>query len=512
MRNRAGGWGHLAIVFAAQIIVYLQGLIALPIVIRLAGEAVYGAYVLLLSMLLFLFGVCATGATYPYRRDLVSASSLEERRRLFEPQFTLHVLALGIVSPVLVAAGPWLGSLLFGGAVHFTSWLLVAWLISYTVYRQEMDYFRFTLRLLRFNVGSGGFSYLFIGLLAAAAAFRQQLSVDALLVLQITAYAVISLALLPLMLRELGLPRLRLRWRNFIADARVGLPLMLEFVADFLLSWSDRYLISLFLTVADVGRYQPAYQLGSILTFLPKIADSALIPAVLWMVGRGERAAAERLVGSFVQLFWLVAWPFAVGALMLGPSLVSLIATPEIGVVSRYVTPLIAVASVFYGITLFAFQVAYVLGRAGTILGAYLAGAALNIGLNLLLLPRFQDIMVPAATTLVGYVVSCLYITLRLPSVWRIHLDWRAALRFLAAATWMAVLLWSLGYRPAAVASVSWLALSGAIAAAIVVYFSVLGAIGGFGSRERAQIAEVMGLMRLRAFETDDKSRSAPSA
>jgi O-antigen/teichoic acid export membrane protein len=483
---------NFLIAFAGQIASNLQGLIALPIIIRLAGPASYGAYVLLLSMIAFLFGIIATAVPYSYQRQLPSASNYAQRRRLFEPQFLFQLLLVAVLAGGLVLAVPAVDDRLLGGTAHVAPWLLVSLLLANFLHRQVVDYFQYTQSYRRWSFATGASPYVFVAMLLIVSGAGLSLSLDTLLTLHLVTTLSVMAPLLVLMLREIGFPRLRLPLRRLMADVRVGVPLAFEVVIDYVLSFSDRYLIALFLSISDVGRYQPAYALASVVLFLPRLGETVLLPAVSQMIDAGGRAEAERAVALLLQLFLMLAVPFAVGALMIGPPLISLLTTPEISAASRWVTPLVAFGLVFYGIVRIASLVAFVLGRTDAILGGLLVGACLNLVLNLVFLPLLRDISVPAATILVGYAANALCLTLALRPLWRLQLKWIAVLRYVAAATAMAGPLLFLGYRPAASALPDALSLMGAVVAAVVTYFAALAALGGFGRDEILEFSKLM--------------------
>lgn len=479
------------IIAAGQIMAFLQALILLPIIIRFAGPAVFGAYVLLSSIVGLVFSVLGYGIPYRYQRNVVSAATWQERRDLFEPQFTFHLAALAAVSAAVLLFGRPLQRWMFEDTAQFTPWYFVALIWARLLFKQAVDYFQYTRRFLAFSLGSTGIAYLFVALLAAVAWFARELSLDALLLLQTLAQLLVGAPLAVKLLREIGLPRLRLGWRQFAADARTGLPLTGELIIDFLLRSSDRYLILLYLSVSDVGRYQPAYTVGSIAIFLVSMTDTILVPALSRLVDLGRRDDAAALMATVVRLFLMLSAPMVVGALMTGPSLVGLLATPEIGAASRWVTPLIAAATIFYGVVRLASTAAFVIGRTPAILMANAVGAAANVLLNLALLPLLRSITLPAASALVGYAVDYVYIAWALRTLWPITIDWRAMARYFLASAGMGGLLWYLGFRVGEVAGLRPLALAGAIAAGVVGYFVLLALIGGFGRREMAQLASL---------------------
>lgn len=481
-----------AITFAGQALASLQGLIVLPIIIRLAGEANYGAFVVINNFVVVALGLLGTVTSYRYRRGLVSATGFDERQRLFEPQFTFQILALTALSASILLAGTELESVLFAGTAHFASSLLIAMFAAQFVLRQVQDYFKYTHRFLPGSVVLGGRPFVFLMVLAGAAWLTRGLSLDALLILQVAATLSISVPFLPAMMREIGRARLRLPLAGLVDDARMGFPLAMELMIDFVLGFSDRYLICLFMTVADVGRYQPGYALGSLVIVIITLGDTVLVPALARLIDLDQRLEAERLFAGFLRLFLMLAVPIAVGALMVGPSLIAVLTNPEIGIASRWVVPLVAVGTIFYGIMRLASLIAYVLGRTRIILGANLIGAALNLALNLALLAALRDITIPAATTMIGYAAGAAYAAFALRAVWPLRIDWSAVQRFCAAGAAMAGGLWFIGYRPGALSAGTLLPLAAAILIAALGYFIVLSLLGGFGRREIAQIVALM--------------------
>ena len=468
---------------AVQASIYLQSLILFPIVIRHAGTANYGEFVVLVTLLYLVFGLYASGVPYRYRRELVSAQNREERRALFAPQFTLQIICLALVSAALA---------LWATASRSAelAWPLIAWLAANTLYRLVSDYFRYTLRLPVFNFLAAAFPYLFLLLVLSVVFKGGALPVERLLWLQALSLATPALAFLPLMLREIGIPRLSLPWRRLVADFRQGAPLTLELVIDFLLASSDRPLIAVFLSAAAVGSYQPAYTLGSLVLFLPKVSDAIVLPNLNKLIDEGKTDEARLLLQIVFNLLLMVALPFAVASLFLGPSILRLLTNSDIAEASRWVTPLVAVAAIFYGVMLLAGQVAFALRRTRATMTASALGGVVNVALNLALLPVFASIVVPAVTTLVGYVVGLGLIVAMLRHAWRFEIEWAALLRFCVAAFAMGLLLLAFGYRPGEVAAVGSAMLGGTIAVAAIAYFAVLFAVGG---RELRDVRELLG-------------------
>jgi O-antigen/teichoic acid export membrane protein len=480
----------LGLTFIAQLIIQLQGLIVMPIILRWAGPATYGAYTILFVTAVVCFELATSSISYPYVRNLVSASTTAERRQLFEPQITFSLAIFGLVSGALLLAYP--VTMEVGAGTSILTFLLIGLLAANLLQRQGLEYFRYTLRFVPYNVILGGAPLLFIMLLTASVTLRRVPTLDTLLILQCTAGVVVAVPFVLKMLREIGIPRLHLPARVFIQNIRAGVPVTLDGIVTFVLGFSDRYLISAFLSVAAVGHYQPSYQAAAVIYFVARLIHDVLSPVLSRLVDLGARADAEVLVSALFRLFLMLAVPFIVGMLMVGPSFLGLLTTTEIADSGRWVMPLIAAAVTVNAFIAFMRAVAVALDRLPTVLAARTAGAFLNVGSNLLLLPLIADITVAAVSSLVGYAASSVWLGLAFRSRWRLPLEPRASARFCVAALVMGGGLWLMGYRPGGVEPESVLHLGTAITLSIFVYFGALSLLGGFGRREISQISALL--------------------
>ena len=462
---------QLLVGVAVQAAVYIQSLVLFPIVIRHAGASTYGDFVVQLTLLYLVFGLYASGVPYRYRRELVSAQGAQARRALFGPQFAFQLVCVSVVAVAIVV---WTTVTTTGEPPLSRALPLIVWIVANTFYRLVADYFRYTLRMGIFNFLTGVPPYLFLVFVVSAVLAGDALSVDRLIVMQAASFALPALLPLGKLLQEIGLPRPVLRWRTVVDDFKQGAPLTLELVIDFLLASSDRLLIAAFLSLAAVGSYQPAYTLGMLVIFLPRVFDAIMLPNLNRLIDQARIAEAEKLVQVMLNLLLLIALPFAAASFLVAPTLLRVLTNPEIASASRWVTPVVACAAICYGAMLIAGQVAFALRRTRVIAVANASGGAINIVLNLLLLPVVASILLPAATTLIGYGIGLALTTVSLRRYWRFRVDWAGALRCAVAAAAMTLLLYQLGYRPGVFTAQNPVTLAASIAAGIVVYFAVL--------------------------------------
>jgi hypothetical protein len=72
-----------SIVILCHILVYMKGIILIPIIIKTIGVTVYGGFVLLFSVLGIGFGISSFGAGFRARRFLPSTAEMAACRELF---------------------------------------------------------------------------------------------------------------------------------------------------------------------------------------------------------------------------------------------------------------------------------------------------------------------------------------------------------------------------------------------------------------------------------------------
>ena len=99
----------------AHILIALQGVLLIPVIIKTSGVELYGNYILLVSMLGFIFGISSFGVSFRCYRFLPSAINKQEKQTLFLPQFSFHLLSITLLSLFLIAIFPWLDNQFFRG-------------------------------------------------------------------------------------------------------------------------------------------------------------------------------------------------------------------------------------------------------------------------------------------------------------------------------------------------------------------------------------------------------------
>jgi len=190
---------------------------------------------------------------------------------------------------------------------------------------------------------------------------------------------------------------------------RYGLPLIVTFGLSWIIASSDRVLIGWLLDVEAAGQYAVGYDLAQhSLGLLLAIVQVAAYPLVVRALeDHGATAAAGQLCRTG-ELIMGIALTGGAGIAVLAPQIAAVVVGPEFRVTTVDLLPWIALAAAISGIKAYHFDMAFHLGRNSHGLVVSNATAAIvNIGLNLVLIPRF-GIQGAAYATVIAYLLGLL--------------------------------------------------------------------------------------------------------
>ena len=427
-------------ILAGQLLIFVQGLVLTPIVIKVSGPETYGAYILLLSYMGIMFGISSMGVGISAKRWLPSTENFTERAKKFYPQFwlqTLSVSFLGCVSAIvyvnLETAPQWK----FAG---FSAWIVPVYLVAYTAYSQGTDYFRYTHRVGMFNISTVAQPYLFVSLALGIYWIADVLNAGSLIASLTIASATIGGLMFLRIHREIGIHFLLFKRQDLAQEIRLGFPLILAYLVDVILSGGDRYIIAAMLSVGDVGLYTPAYMLGSLAMVLPKVFGVVLPPLISQRIDAGDEIGAKNLSDNVTRIFLLVSIPYVFGAAVIGKEVLRVYANDEVAEAAWPVIPIVAVAAIFYGLMLIKANILFVRLKTSALFHINLVCAVLNILLNIVLIYLFENVIVAAITTLVSYLLSYLLLSQKLKGdAINLSIDIGGMIRILACSSGMAL-------------------------------------------------------------------------
>ncbi len=181
---------------------------------------------------------------------------------------------------------------------------------------------------------------------------------------------------------------------------RLGLPLSIGYLANFVLAAGDRLVIQSVAGLDAVARYQIAYTVGSIPILLLGFTNQAWLPRIAGIRDGAERV---RVAGASRDGLYLVVTPVFLGITLGAPIALQIVGTaafhPEtlLGVV--FMVALAAFPVVAYGASQ---RLLVAMRRTRAVVAITIVAAVVNIGLNLLLVPVI-GVLGSAAATFVAF-------------------------------------------------------------------------------------------------------------
>lgn len=480
------------VVTAGHILIYLQGILLMPIIIKTVGVSVYGGYTLLVSMVGIVYSVSSLGVGFKCLRFLPSAATREARQELFFPQMTFQLASLALLSLLLLLLSPVLKGLFFKDDIAFSMYLVVAYLMTYQFFYQSNNYFRNTHRVSYSITQSVLSCYINILLVSVTALFYHKLDVNMLFATLVFATLLVTGPLVALMIKEIGFKLKFSPLRDLLADIKHGFPLVVSYLVDIVLNTGDRYIIALFLSVKYVGYYNPGYTLGTLIILFPKSFGMVLPQLLAKYVDRGELAAARSVVNATLKFYLLLAIPFLVGGAVLSRPLLTLLANEDVANHAYLITPVVALGTLFYGLNVILTNVLFVNMKTRAMLNLNLVGSLVNLALNLLLFCFFKNIMVAAVTTLVSYAVMFFLMRRAVLCDWPVDFGPATIVKASLAAASMGFCLWLMSHYLTFRAPQS-ACLVAEICAGTVVYLLGLGILRAVSRDELAQLLGAIG-------------------
>jgi O-antigen/teichoic acid export membrane protein len=224
--------------------------------------------------------------------------------------------------------------------------------------------------------------------------------------------------------------------------AGYGLPVALSLIFALALATTDRFLLAAYLGDATVGVYQAGYSLANrTLDVMFIWLGAAGGPALIVALERGGGAALAKAAREQAGLMLALALPACVGLALVARPLTEVMVGPALAEGAAAVTPWIAASALFAGLTTYYTHQAFTLGRrTGLLLLAMAIPAALNIALNLILIPRLGLTGALVATT-ASYAVGLIASIVLGRRAQPLPLPWNALARAGMAAAAMGVVV-----------------------------------------------------------------------
>lgn len=470
------------IVILAHIIVYAKRIILIPLLIKNIGVAPYGGYILVNSGIGFLFGISSLGVGFKFKRFGPSAKEAIKRKELFYPQFFFQLLSISIISIILLIFGEFIKTNFFKNEIVFSMHLVCFVLATTFLFSQSADFFRYTHRIGVFSVAIIIYPYLGILFIALAIYLFGSPRINSLLLAEIFAFILVGAPLLIKICKEIGFQILIFRIKEIIEDIRLGFPLILSYIVEFILAASDRYVIAFFMSPLAVGYYTPAYALGSLLILIPRAMNVALSPLLSSALDEKKHNKVKMLTHYSIKFFLIVAIPFVVGGYVLSRDILTIFANREVSNAAFLCMPIVGSGILFYGLNIILSNILFVQLKTKIIFAVNIFSAILNLMLNIILIYLFRNIVVAAITTLVSYFVAFVMLNRRTRKYLKVKYDFLVIFKCILSSVVMGIVLYCMRlFLGADVRGIILFFLSG-----ITVYFVFLFLLKTFSNKELA--------------------------
>jgi O-antigen/teichoic acid export membrane protein len=208
-------------------------------------------------------------------------------------------------------------------------------------------------------------------------------------------------------------------WPKFKEMLRFSLPLVPSSVGVMVLLYVDRVAINELMTITDVGIFAAGDRIASMVTLLMFGFQMSMMPLVYQHY---QEPATPRNLARIFRYFVAGALLMILGLSLFAPELLALLTSPQY-YGAAIVVPLLVSESVISGMYIFTPGLS-IAKRTGIIAVIYIAGALLNIVLNLLLIPIFGIggaalATLISATTVFGTFMMFSQRTYPVPHAWR---------------------------------------------------------------------------------------------
>ncbi len=185
-----------------------------------------------------------------------------------------------------------------------------------------------------------------------------------------------------------------------------------------LFSWitnsSDRYMVSYFLGLSQVGIYSASYAIGNLINLFTTPIQLILFPELSRLFDEGKIGEVKVYLGYSIKYFLLITIPAVFGLSALAKPILEIFTTQEF-ISGSIVIPFIALSGLLSGIFQIVINITHLVKKIKFNLYIHIFAALLNIVFNVLLIPLI-GIVGAAIATLISYtsmVIICILVSFK---------------------------------------------------------------------------------------------------
>ena len=432
--------GHVLARLGYELLLSGRGLILLLLITRGFGAAAYGIWSQIgVSIQLFApFLTLQLGAAVVRYLPRLGFA-IDQKKAIYSVLGLTSLASLVVIAAGILARRP-LAGLLFGDPTLETYALLcIGMLCVRALLFEVFAYYRAHKRFAFNTITQGTLTVLqLLAILFIVWRFDGQLKIalGAMLGIDGLALAVLSVRIV---LRE---RKPSFSWSIIARFLRYSLPLVPVVLLTWVLRASDRYVIVHYLDLESAGAYSAIYRLAHLIRLFAHSLQYVSFPIIATFWERGDRAAAGERLSLAVRWFGALAIPAVAGLIGLGsPALAHL--SGGIFQTSSWLIVCLAIAECLTGFSILLVLVFYLSERTWVQPTLYAALAGLNVGLNLVWVPRWGIIGAAISTCLSSLLLVCGVAWIGRREL-RIHIPWDILAKASIASVPVFLLAWLL--------------------------------------------------------------------
>ena len=277
-----------------------------------------------------------------------------------------------------------------------------------------------------------------------------------------------------------------------------SLPFVPNSISFWLVRLSDRYVIGFFLGLSSVGIYSAAYTLGHLSFAVVGVLNFVLLVVLSRLYDEGRMDEVKTHLSYSLKYLLTIVIPFVFGAAILAEPVLRMFSTPEIASQGYFVTPLAALSTLFLSVSGIIGFILVMTKKTKKLAPIWIAAAVLNLGLNILLVPRI-GILGAAITTLIAFSLALGAISYYSFKEFKFSIDWHFIIKSLIASAVMSLAVWLMAPQGNLDTILT-------VVAGVIIYGVVLLLLRGFSKEE---IRFFWGLLRRSSptVNPDDKDK-----
>lgn len=405
---------HSAIYGLGNIATSLLSFLLVPLYTNNLNPTQFGVYSLLITVysVLAVFVDCGLAESlsryyFDNNADSTPEQLTRNRRVLLSTGLMLSAGLTVVTATVIFLLSSWLALKLF----HETSYahfirLMAGAVLFRGLTTVPLSYVRVTERVGLFTLATVGQLALFLAFNVLFLVYLKR-GIEGIFLSLMISMAFYAISLLLLNRRDLNLQFDRVMARQLLS---FGLPLLPLLLMMWVIDLSDRYLLGQFTTLTQVGIYSLGYKFGQAMSFVVTAFTYAWTPLRFKILGQADPQVIYGRIATFYlagagSVWMILTW--------LAPHIIHWTSPSEFATASIYIAP-VAMAYLIYGLFVLALTGIGVAKNAFSLPLIGFVAVCVNIGLNILLIPRFGAIASAYATVIA-------YIVLTLSSLWASH-------------------------------------------------------------------------------------------